>query len=326
MEIPDRYRDLSVLGYPLNLGDLEKREAWPQADVYPPPGFIQGITLFEVGNGDTSGFYWPIGGENQEPILCDIYHDEWSLQPQASSLEGLVRLKVAEGYCEPGDDNYQAAQELAAQLRFTLPDADGSEPLPAGLQLALDPDSPAVLKSAAQGAMKSGDLEVAAGHLRLALDLLPEYTEALILLGHLYRRQGKLPEAAQKLTEAMGAPVCFGWEREKALLSVKRLRDGDYPELASDPLWSQRQQLTFATGVKRNDDFNIYEEAVAEYLRQGKGVLAVRLRVLVGELMWRETTSFRERYGYSMEKHRQLLRGEIEQAGLTDRLIVCGAA
>lgn len=324
MRIPDRYRDLSVLGYPLNLRELEKPEAWPPADVYPPPGFCG--DLFEVGNGDSTGFYWPIGREDGEPLLCDIYHDESSAEPVASSLEGLLRLRAADGRDEPDGVHYETTHELAAQLGCILPAAHSSEPLPVELQLALDPASPAALKSAAQQAMKSGDLEVAAEHLRRALDLLPEYTEALILLGHLYRRQGKRPEAAQKLGEAMGAPVCFGWEREKALLSVRRLRDGDYPELASDPLWSQRQQLTFATGIKRNDDFNIYEEAVAEYLRQGKGVLAVRLRVLIGELMWGETISFRERYGYSMEKHRQLLRSEIEQAGLTDRLIACGPA
>ena len=326
MRIPDRYLDLSLFGYPLNLGDMDKPEAWPEADAYPPPGFLPIPSLFEVGNGDVSGFYWPIGRENDEPLLCDTYHDSWSLGPQASNMEGFIKLKIAEGCSEPDDDDYQAAQELTAQLGFTLPTADGSEPLPVELQLALDPDSPVVLKAAAQQAMKSGDLEGAAEHLRGALDRLPEFTEALILLGHLYRRQGKLPEAAQKLTEAIGTPLCFGWEREKALLSVKRLRDGDHRELAGDPLWSQRQQLTFATGVKRNDDFNIYEEAVAEYLRQGKGVLAVRLRVLVGELMWGETTSFRERYGYTMEKHRQLLRSEIAQAGLTDRLIACGPA
>ena len=121
MKIPDRYRGLSVAGYPLNLGDMEKPEAWPEVDVFPPPGFIQTITLFGVGNGDMTGFYWPIGKENDEPLLCDTYHDECSLQPQASSLEGLVKLKVAEGDCEPGDDDHQAAQELAEQLGFDLP-------------------------------------------------------------------------------------------------------------------------------------------------------------------------------------------------------------
>ena len=326
MKIPDRYRVLSVASYSLNLGGLEEPEAWPQADFFPPPGFSPNLTLFEVGNGDVTGFYWPIGNENNEPLLCDTYHDESSLQPQASSLEGLVRLKVAEGYCEPGDDDYQTAQELAEQLGFDLPSPNEDAQLPPDLWLSLDANSPAALKSAAAQAIKAGELEVAAAHLEHALQALPEYTEALFMLGNLYRRQKKLPEAARKMVEVLSAPLCFGTDREKALQALKRLHDEDHPELQSDPLWSQRQQLTLATGVKRNDDFNIYEEAIVEYLRQGQGVLAVRLRVLIGELMWGETISFRERYGYTMEKHRQLLRSEIEQAGLTDRLIACGPA
>ena len=321
MKIPDRYLDLSVFGYPLNLGDMNKPEAWPEADVYPLPGFFPILSLFDVGNGDVTGCYWPIGRENDDPLLCDTYHDAWSLGPQASSLEGLVRLKIAEGHCEPGDGDYEAAQELADQLGFDLPSPNEDDELPPDLWLSLDADSPAALKSAAAQLIRVGELESATAHLEYALQALPEYTEALFMLGNLYRRQKRLPEAAQKMLEVLSAPLCFGGDREKALQSVKRLRDGDYPELASDPLWSQRQQLTFATGVKRNNDFNIYEEAVSEYLRQGKGALAVRLRVLVGELMWGETISFRERYGYSMEKHRQLLRSEIEQAGLMARLV-----
>lgn len=321
MKIPDRYLNLSVFGYPLNFGDMDTPETWPEADVYPPPGFIPTISLFEVGNGDVTGCYWPVGRENDEPLLCDYYHDAWSLEPQASSLEGLVRLKVAEGHCEPGDDDYQAGQELADQLGFDLPTPNEDGELPPEIWLSLDPDSPAGLKSAAAQSIKAGELEAAAAHLEHALQMLPEYTEALFMLGNLYRRQRRLPEAAQKMLEVLSTPVCFGADREKALQSVKRLRDEDYPELQSDPLWSQRHLLTFATGVKRNDDFNVYEEAITEYLRQGKGIFAVRLRVLVGELMWSETISFRERYGYSMETHRQLLRNEIEQAGLIARLV-----
>lgn len=322
MKIPDRYLDLSVFGYPLNLRDMEKPEAWPQVDVYPPPGFLPTLSLFEVGNGDVTGCYWPIGKENNEPLLCDFYHDDGSLEPQASNLEGFVKLKVAEGHCEPDDGDYEAAQELADQLGFDLPSPNEDDELPPDLWLSLDPDSAAALKSAAAQLIKTGELELAAAHLEHALQVLPEYTEALFMLGNLYRRQRRLPEAAQKMLEVLSVPLCFGGDREKALQSVKRLRDEDYPELGSDPLWSQRQRLTFATGVKRNDDFNIYEEAIVEYLRQGKGILAVRLRVLVGELMWSETISFRERYGYSMKKHRQLLRDEIGQAGLTPRLVV----
>lgn len=212
-------------------------------------------------------------------------------------------------------------RRLRSSLALTYPPPNVNDQISPDLWLSLDPNSPAALKSAAAEAMKVGELEAAAAHLEHALQVLPEYTEALFMLGNLYRRQRRLPEAAQKMVQVLSAPVCFGIDREKALQSVKRLRDEDHPELQSDPLWSQRQQLTFATGVKRNDDFNIYEEAVAEYLRQGKGVLAVRLRVLIGDLMWGETVSFRERYDYTMEKHRQRLRSEIEQAGLKDRLV-----
>ncbi len=155
--------------------------------------------------------------------------------------------------------------------------------------------------------------------------MLPEYTEVLFMLGNLYRRQRKLPDAAQKMVEALSAPLCLGKGREGVLQAVKRLHDEDYPELQSDPLWSHRHTLTFATGVKSNSDFGIYEEAILEYLHQGKGILAVRLRVLIGELMWSETVSFRERSDYSMEKHRRLLKDNIAAAGLTARLAVVGA-
>ena len=322
MKIPDRYYNLSPFGYPMNLRDLEEQGGWPQADVYPLPGFNLTFSFFQAGNGDGVGFYWPIGKENQEPILCDYYHDDNSLIPLASSLEGLIKIKVAEGAYDPDDDDYQTCQEIAGQLGFVLPSAGEDEQLSPNMKLSLDSNSPLALKDVAAHLLKAGELELASAHLEHALQVLPEYTEALFMLGSLYRRQRKLPEAAQKMVEVLTAPFCFGGDREKALHSIKRLRNEDYPELESDPLWSQRHKLTFTAGVKYNDDFNIYEEAIVEYLRQGKGILAVRLRVLIGELMWNETISFRERYQYSMEKHLQMLRSEIDQAGLADRLIV----
>jgi tetratricopeptide (TPR) repeat protein len=203
MKLPDRYLDLSVFGYPLNLLDLEKPEMWPETDVYPPPGFIPTISLFEVGNGDTTGFYWPIGRENHEPILCDFYHDDGSLEPLASNLEGLVKLKVAEGYCDPDDDEYQAAQELADQLGFALPVARADEQLPPDLRLSLDPSSPSALKAMAAQFSGAGDLEAAITCLEHALQMLPEYTEALFMLGNLYRRQKRLPEAAHGMVEVL---------------------------------------------------------------------------------------------------------------------------
>ena len=333
MYVPERYLNLHVRGYPLDFGSAKQPEAWTRAGlspVYPLPGFFPIISLFEVGNGDLTGFYWPIGKEDQEPILCDTYHDNWSLEPQASSLEGLIRRKVAEGHVEVEDDedgendDYEGAREIAEQLGVSLLISAAERASPQ-LQLLLDPDSPVALKSAAAEAAKARDVEGAAGLLEHSLRVLPEYSEALMMLGNVYRRQGRLLEAAAKLVEALGAPLCLGGDRQKALQSVKRLRDEDYPELLDDPLWAQRQRLTLVTGVKRNDDLLVYEKAIATYLSQGKGILAVRLRMLVGELMWSETVSFRERYNYTFERHRQLLRDEIERAGLTARLVALGS-
>ena len=257
------------------------------------------------------------------------------MEPLASNLEGLIKLKIAESHAEPEDeedkedddyedDDHLAARDLAEQLGFRLPESIAGEVSPK-LQLSLDPDSPVALKLSAAEATRTGDVESAARLLENCLEVLPEYTEAILMLGNVYRRQGKSLEAARKLVEGLGAPLCFGGDRQKALQSVKRLRDGDHPELLDDPLWAQRQRLTFATGVKHNDDFIVYEEAIATYLNQGKGIRAVRLRMLVGELMWFETVSFRERYNYTFERHRQLLRDEMEQAGLTARLMVLGS-
>ena len=56
---------------------------------YPPLGFVP---LFdaELGNGDYFGLYWPLGKENEEPIVCDMLHDEWALEPSFSSLEKFI--------------------------------------------------------------------------------------------------------------------------------------------------------------------------------------------------------------------------------------------
>ena len=123
------------------------------------------------------------------------------------------------------------------------------------------------------------------------------------------------------MVETLSCPLCFGAteDRRKCLQSIQRLRDADFPDLADDPLWQHRHRLTLQTGGKHSSDIAIYEEAVAEYLKQGKGVHAVRLRILIGELMGRETISFRERYAYTLERHIELLRAELEQAGLHER-------
>src|SRR5688500_9183108 len=85
---------------------------------YPPPGYLPWNRL-DVGNGDTYGFYWPIGRESSPPIVCTLVHDAWELFPLASSLESAARLHLAAGHA------WEEWTELAED--FGVP-VDGCEP------------------------------------------------------------------------------------------------------------------------------------------------------------------------------------------------------
>jgi hypothetical protein len=55
----------------------------------PPLGFI----LFSegaLGNGDSFGLYWPIGKEQEEPLVAETWHDEWRVAPTYSSLRHFL--------------------------------------------------------------------------------------------------------------------------------------------------------------------------------------------------------------------------------------------
>lgn len=56
--------------------------------IYPPLGF-KSVWDAEPGNGDRYGLYWPYGKEDQDPIICDMIHDEWRLEVAFSSVRSL---------------------------------------------------------------------------------------------------------------------------------------------------------------------------------------------------------------------------------------------
>jgi hypothetical protein len=84
--------------------------------------------------------------------------------------------------------------------------------------------------------------------------------------------------------------------------------------------------LTFAEGVKEKDDYRVLEALIEDYHRLDMGVRAVRLRILTGELMGRETVSFRERQNWTDEKYQSLLKSDLQRAGLHQRLVAMSAA
>jgi hypothetical protein len=121
--------------------------------------------------------------------------------------------------------------------------------------------------------------------------------------------------------EAITSVWCFGARERKKLLGWLQRLDDEVCRGCSDPFWKRRHDVTFAEGVKENNDYRVFEELIEEYHRQGLGVRAVRLRILAGEFMGSETVSFRERYGWTKEKYRAQLIADLEQAGLRERLV-----
>ena len=254
--------------------------------MYPPPGYVE-IEGSEVGNGDSWGWYVAVGRENAQPVLCTTTHDAFAVLPVA---------------CTP------AAWPPAADV-----DVDDPEEL-----LALDPRSPLGLVLAARAAVGSAAVERL---IRPALELLPEYADAWLEVAVALRRQRRQAEALEAMLQAFTAPLAFGSHgvRERCFQWLRRAPDAALPG-ERDPIWLRRRELTLAQAVRWNDDYVHYGEAVEAYHELGWGVRAVRLRMLIGELMSLETVSFQERYGWSAAGHAEKLRADVERAGLERRL------
>lgn len=302
----------------------------PEFDVrtYPPPGYLH-WTLFDVGNGDTYGYYWPVGREAGPPLVCTTLHDSGALLPVASSAEGCLRLEWATRYDEEDEEELRATARAFGVALAGAPvrllesgGIDYWDVASAADLLPLDPGSPHLLLLDARARNAAGDVAGAEAALRVALDPLPEYGEALYQIAQVLRRQGRRDEANAALLDVLTAPVAFttAETRTRALGAIRRAPDAALPpDRAGDPLWAARARLTLATGVKTNDDYLLYEEGIAAYHDRGDGARAVGLRVLVGELMHRETVSFQERYGWTEAGWRAQLSADLARAGLTER-------
>jgi hypothetical protein len=325
MRLPDMIARKILAGRSLGFDyDVEGIvRVWPSTNgFYPPVGYLR-WTVLAVGNGDTYGYYWPVGHEDRDPIVCTTEHDVFHVVPLASDLTGCLRLLRAT-HPEIADE----VNEVARDFGITLAGARPSSAAPPARALAmLDSRSPQLLLAVAREAMRTGDLALCERSVVEALDLLPEYGEAAFVLSQLYRRQQRFAQAAQALLVAISSPICFGGgydARLKCLRGLQGMKDDMFP--GDDVLWRERRRLTFRTGVKENEDFRIYEEAIDSYLAAGTGPRAIWLRMLVGELMSQETVPFRERYEWTKAKQRQDLERDLLRAGLSARVPALRAA
>lgn len=256
---------------PAHLHFISPDKNWQHGKSYPPLGFTP---FFEsaLGNGDSFGLYWPIGREAMEPIVVETWHDEWRIQPHFSSLEAFLRAHAQ----LDGDD-----------------EDGGYVGTPA---LADDPASPRAAFLAAKELIARQDNVAAIGLLEAALAILPEYTDALVLLHGQYVRAGRIDEAVKVAIQAIISPPSFGGPPLKALhwLRLQPLADSE-----RDPIWRSCKQLSFSFGgSKENADYPLLAAAIDTYLERGNLRSASTLMQTYAELMSAETVSFQERYGF----------------------------
>jgi tetratricopeptide (TPR) repeat protein len=248
---------------------------------YPPLGFYA-IAEHQLGNGDIFGLYWPIGREDHDPIVAETYHDQWSVTPQFSSLERFLALA--------GDDD------------------DAFVETPA---LSEDSQSPVACLNAARESLKLQNVDRGIDHLKAALSVLPEYTDAQSLLCAQYRRIDQRDAAIKSALLAIISPPSFGIVPSQLLAWLASQSTHD-SEIQTDPIWINRKRLTLKFGgVKENDDYRILEDAINQYLDLSGFIPAMTLMQTYAELMYRETVSFRERNRFDV---RDYLRWQREVA------------
>ena len=255
---------------PANLHLISLDKDWQHGKSYPPLGFTP-FSESALGNGDSFGLYWPIGREAVEPIVVETWHDEWRIQPHFSSLAAFLR----------------------AHAQLDEDDEDGGYvDTPT---LADDPASPRASFLAAKELIAQQDSAGAIALLEAALAILPEYTDALVLLHGQYVRAGRSEDAIKVAIQAIISPPSFGGPPLKALHWL-RLQTQSGTE--HDPIWLCCKQLSFNFGgSKENADYPLLADAIDIYLEQGKLRSASTLMQTYAELMSAETVSFQERYG-----------------------------
>lgn len=249
---------------------------------FPPRGFAA-FDDHALGNGDTFGLYWPIGREDQEPLVVEILHDEWAIVPAFSSLDAFLANTKSLDEAEHAD--WPSFED--------------------------DKLSPHACYAKSREAVADGNIDEACSLLLSAIERLPEYTAALSLLSAQFLRLGKHDDACRFGVRALRAPPSLGRgaDLKKTWTWISRLTNGP-DDLADDPIWLHRAHLIAPPvgGSKQNDIYPVLAEAAAGYAALGNIAAALSLWQAYGEFMWRETTAFQERYGFAVALHRERQR------------------
>lgn len=235
---------------------------------YPPAGFLP-VNDAALGNGDYFGLYWPLGRENDEPIVCDMYHDEGRVVPAFSSVAVfLAWLDANDG--ERGD-------------------AD-----------VADPESGQGLFEHARPCIARGDVQQAIVLLRQACRAVPDMGDWWLALAGQLRRAGEQEQGIEAALQAYRCNWAFGLAVDPVLRFVRAGRN--LASLADDPIVQRSLDLGAGFGgTKENRNYRLLQECISEYFARGEPLKALQLHHNRAFMLASETVAFQERHGFDLQ-------------------------
>ena len=233
---------------------------------YPPLGF-KPVWEAELGNGDCYGLYWPFGREAQDPIVCDMLHDEWGLQVSFSSVPIFVKwLELNDG--ARGDNEV---------------------------------DDPYLVTSRFHAARKllQGQPEEAIAAIRGICSDFPEHSEYWFTLAGQLRRTDDQEGSAQAAIRAFASNWVFGMPPNGTIRFLQNAQS--VPSVADDPLVARSSEIKMDFGgAKENPVYDVFRDCIAQYLASSDPLPGILLDQNYGYMMLMETRSFQERNGFDV--------------------------
>lgn len=258
---------------------------------YPSLGFVP-LGEAELGNGDYFGLYWPLGRENAEPIVCDMIHDEWALEPSFSSLEKFIEWLELNDW-QRGDN--EVCDPQLSSIVFT------------------------------QAKKLFAEVEAAVELLHKACVSFPEVSEYWFALSSQSKRMGDIETSANAALKALNSNWVFGFPGQGVIRTLRHPKVREV--LSQDPMIQRIDQLDLNFGgVKQNSTYPVIYECVQEYFNNEQFIDGLMLYQNYGYMMHSETRAFQDRYQFNLKDWQSEYSalclkylGDSRVLGLTDK-------
>lgn len=224
---------------------------------YPPNGFLQ-FSEASLGNGDYFGFYWQFGKENQEPIICEMIHDEGIIVPRFSNLNKFL------AWYELND--FEWGEEEVEDEKFVLK-----------------------LLQKGNEQLRQNKTEKAIEFYKQSTESFGELSENWFKLASQQKRLGNEVEFQKNIINSVLSNWAIEFPSQNALRMLKTLNPVE--ELTNHPLILNRENLEFAFGGKKeNEDYLIIKEIIDRLHEKGETNRALIMEQNYALMMYWETS------------------------------------